>query len=127
MVNISTSLNELKTKVDGFYTGHLKTVLVNWKKMVDVVSKEVVKVVLVFTTLNAKVSNLEKKIPDTSTLIQTSQYNTGKRNLKNKIRDAENKTPDIGCLASTSVLGENENKIPNTSALATGTVLDVSN
>ena len=126
MVNISTSLNDLKTKVDGLYTGNLKTVLVNWKKMVDVVSKEVVKKI-VFTTLNAKVSNLEMKNPDTSTLIQTSQYNTGKRNLKNKIRDAENKIPDIGGLASTSVLGENENKIPNTSALATRTVLDVSN
>ena len=77
MVNISTSLNELKTKVDGFYTGHLKTVLVNWKKMVDVVSKEVVKKIG-FTTPNAKVSNLEKKIPDTYTWfkpVNTTQAN----------------------------------------------------
>ena len=48
-------------------------------------SKEVVKKT-VYNTINAKVNDLEKKIPDVSNLIQTNQYNTDKQNLENKWR-----------------------------------------
>ena len=35
-----------------------------------------------FNTLKTKVNNLEKKIPDVTTLIHSNQYNTNKQNLK---------------------------------------------
>ena len=56
--------------------------LLTWS---DEVSKEVVKKT-VYNTINAKVNDLEKKIPDVSNLIQTNQYNTDKQNLENKWR-----------------------------------------
>ena len=37
-----------------------------------------------YNTLNAKVDDLEKKIPVASTLIQTNQYNTDRQNLERK-------------------------------------------
>ena len=48
-------------------------------------------------------------------LIQRNQCNTDKENLEKKIRDVDNKTPDVSGLVTTSVLnaevGEIENKI----------------
>ena len=82
-----------------------------------------------YNTLNSKLSNFKKKIPDASTLIQTSQYNTDKQNLEKKIGDAENKTPDISGLASSDLLnakiGEFENKIPCVSGLVTTGILNI--
>ena len=43
MVNVSTNLNDLKTKADGLDVDKLETVPVNLKKFSDLVSKEVVK------------------------------------------------------------------------------------
>ena len=37
-----------------------------------------------FNTLKAKVNNLDKKIPDATTLIHINQYNTDKQNLEKK-------------------------------------------
>ena len=54
MVNVPTSLNNLKIKVDDFYVGKLKTVPVDLRK---------------FNTPKTQVNNLEKKIPDPTTLI----------------------------------------------------------
>ena len=45
----------------------------------------------VYSKLDTKVKNLEKKIPDAFTLIQTNQYNTDKQNLEKKIREVEKK------------------------------------
>ena len=42
MVTVWTSLNNLKTKIDDLGVGRLKTVPVDLKKLIDVVSKEVV-------------------------------------------------------------------------------------
>ena len=42
MVNLPTSLNNLRTKKDHFDVGKLKTVPVNLKKLSDVAEKEVV-------------------------------------------------------------------------------------
>ena len=39
-----------------------------------------------FNTLKAKVNNLDKKIPDATTLIHINQYNTDKQNLEKKIK-----------------------------------------
>ena len=68
LINISTSLNNLKRKVDGLDIAKLKTVPVDLKKLSDVVDNEVVKNTI-FNTLKIKVNNLERKIADATTLI----------------------------------------------------------
>ena len=68
LVNVPTSLNTLKTNVDDLYVGKLKAVPVDLEKLSDVVDNEVVKNTK-FNTLKTKINNLEKKIPDTTTLI----------------------------------------------------------
>ena len=49
-----------------------------------------------FNTLKTKVNNLDKKIPDATTLIQINKYNTDKQNLhpkkKKKNVDVEKNT-----------------------------------
>ena len=65
-------MNNLKAKVDDLHVGKLKTVLEGLKKISDVVDNEVVK----NTKFNAEVNNLEKKIPDATTLIHINQCNT---------------------------------------------------
>ena len=65
-------MNNLKAKVDDLHVGKLKTVLEDLKKISDVVDNEVVK----NTKFNAEVNNLEKKIPDATTLIHINQCNT---------------------------------------------------
>ena len=77
MVNIPTSLNNLKTKVDDLDAGKSKTVSIDLKILNDVVANEVVKETK-FNTLKTKVNSLEKKIPDATTLIHINQYNTDK-------------------------------------------------
>ena len=78
LVNVTISLNNLKTKVDDLDVGELKTVPVDLEKLSDAVDNEVVKNTK-FNTLKTKVNNLEKKIPDATTLIQTNQYSTDKQ------------------------------------------------
>ena len=60
-MSVSTSLNNLKTKVDGLDIGKLKTIPVYLKKLSDVVDNEVVKKTK-FNTLKMKVKNIEKQI-----------------------------------------------------------------
>ena len=54
LVNVPTSLNNLKTKVDDLNVAKLKTVPIDLKKLNDVVDKEVVKNTK-FNTLKTKV------------------------------------------------------------------------
>ena len=74
---VPTGLINLKTEVDKLDAGKLKAVPVDLKKLNDVVDKEIVKKT-VYNTVNTKVNNLERKIPDTSTVSQTNQYNRSK-------------------------------------------------
>ena len=53
------------------------------KKLSDVVDNEVGKNTK-FNTPKTKVNSLEKRIPDPTTLIHLSQYNTDKQNLEKK-------------------------------------------
>ena len=115
MVNVSTSLNNLITKEDDLDFGKLKTAPVDLKKLSDVVDNEVAKNTK-FNTLKTKVNNLEKKIPDATTLIRhINQYNTDKQNLEKKIRDVDKKIPDNSGLVTATVLSTKkiENKIPD--------------
>ena len=68
--------------------GKLKTTPIESKRLTDVVANEVVKNTKL-NTVKTKVNNLEKKIPDGTTLIYINQYNTDKQNLKKKIRDVD--------------------------------------
>ena len=87
LVNVKTSLNNLKTKVDDLDVGKLKTVPIDLKKLSDDVVDELVK----NTKFNTKVKSLEKKFPDVATLININQYNTDKQNLEKKIGDVDKK------------------------------------
>ena len=60
------------------------------EKLSDVVDNEVVKNTN-FKTLKIKVNNLDKKIPDATTLIHINQCNTDKQNLVKKNRDKKKK------------------------------------
>ena len=88
--NVQTSLNSLKTKVDDLDVGKLQTTPIDLKKLRDVVDNEVVKNKK-FNTLKTKLNNLDKKIPDATTLIHINQYNSDKQNLEKKIGDVNKK------------------------------------
>ena len=63
MVNVSSRLNDLLTKVDDLDNdGKPKIVFVGWKRPRDVLSKYVLKET-VYSKLNTKGNNLEKKLP----------------------------------------------------------------
>ena len=79
LVNVPTSLNNLKTKVGDSDVGTLKTVSINFKKLSDEVDNEVVKN-KEFNTLKTKVNKLDQKIPHATTLAHIDQYNTDKQN-----------------------------------------------
>ena len=83
LVNVRTILNNLERKVDDLDVGKLKTVPVDLKKLSDVVNNEVVKYTK-FNTLKTKVNDLEKNIPDATTLIHITYYNTDNQNLEKK-------------------------------------------
>ena len=68
VVNVPTSLNNLKTKVEDLDLGKLKTVLVALQKLNDAVDNDVVKNPK-FNLLKTKVNNLDKKIPDAIKII----------------------------------------------------------
>ena len=127
LTNAGSILNNLKTKVTDLDVGKLKTVPVSLKNLSDVVDNEVVKNAK-FNTINTKVNNLEKKIPDETTLIHLNQYNTDKQNLEKKIGVVDKKAPDTSGLVTRTVsnikIREVENKIPNTSNLVTTPVLN---
>ena len=119
LINIPTSLNNLKIKVNDIDVGKLKAVPLDLKKLINVVDNEVVK----NTKLNrrkTKVNNLDKKIPHASTIIHINQYNTDNQILEKNVRDFDKKIRDTSGLVTTVLntkLSEAENKIQDTSSL----------
>ena len=120
---LKTNLANLKTEVDKLDIDKLVPVPVDLSKLSDVVKNDVVKKT-VYDKLVAKVNNidtsdfvlktkyiadkteLEKKIPDVSNLVQ-----------KTKLTELENKIPDVSSLATKTALTVVENKIPSVSNL----------
>ena len=90
LVNVLSSLNNLKIKLNDLDVGKPKTVPINLKKLSDVVKNGVGKNTN-FNTPNIKVNNFEKKIPDATNLIDINQYNTDKQILETKIEDVDKK------------------------------------
>ena len=72
LVNVPTSLNNLKAKVHYLDVGKLKTLSVDLKKLSDVVDNQVPKNIR-FNKLNTKVNKLDKKILDATALICINQ------------------------------------------------------
>lgn len=71
-----------KKKVNHLDVGKLRTVSLNLKEISDVI-KKVVKNTN-FNGLKNKVSNLERKISEGTTLIYINLHNTGKQNFEKK-------------------------------------------
>ena len=90
LVNVSSKLNNLKTKVHNLDVEKLKNVPIDLKKLSDVIDHKVVKNTK-FNTLKTKVNNLGQKISDANILIHINQYNTDKQNLEKKIRHIDRK------------------------------------
>ena len=119
---LKTNLANLKTEVDKLDTDKLVPVPVDLSKLGDVVKNDV---------YNAKITEIENKIPDISNLATKTALNTVKNKIPNtsgfakmtdysaKIADIEGKIPDISNLATKTVLTNVEKKIPNVSGLAT--------
>ena len=78
LVNVPTSLNDLKPKADDLDIGMLKTIPTYLKKVSDVVSKEAAKT---RKLLNTNVNSLENKTSDATSLILKNEYNTDKQSL----------------------------------------------
>ena len=72
LTNVSTNLNNLKTKVNDLDVGKSKSVPADLEKLSDVEHNKVVKNTK-FNTLETKVSSLEKKIPDATSLIHINK------------------------------------------------------
>ena len=127
LTNVPPSLNNLKTKVYDLNVGKLKTVPLDLKILSHVVDNEAVKNTK-FNTVKTKVNNLDKKIPDWTTLICINQCNTDKPNFENKVGYVDKKIQDTRGLVPSTVLNtkisEAENKIPDTSSLVATTVLN---
>ena len=62
-------MNSLKTKVYNLNVGKLKTVSIGLKNVSDLLDNEVVKNIK-FNTLKSKVNEIDKKIPDATTLLR---------------------------------------------------------
>ena len=103
---LKTNLANLKTEVDKLDIDKLVPVPADLSKLSNVVNNEVVKK----TEYDAKIKNIEDKIPDISNLATKSNLNT-------KINEVKNEIPSITGLATTSALTAVENKIPDTSNL----------
>ena len=124
---LKTNLANLKTELDKLDIDKLMPVPVDLSTLSDVVKNDVVKQ----TDYNAKIAEIENKIPGISNLATQTALNT----VENKIPDTsslvkktdynaeitktEGKIPDVSNLATKIALTTVENKIPNVSRLAT--------
>ena len=84
-------MNNLKAKISNLVVVTLKTVPTDFKKLSDVVSKEVAKNTK-FNKLDTKVNNLENKTPDASCLVQRNKYDADKKSLEKKIEVVDEST-----------------------------------
>ena len=103
--NVPTNLSNLTSKVDKLDADKLVHVLVDLSKQSDVVKNDVVKK----DVYNAKVKNIENKIPVTNLVTNAS--------LNAKIKAINAEILSIANLVITSALTANENKITNVSNL----------
>ena len=128
---LQTNLANLKTELDKLDVDKLVPAPDDLSKLSNVVANDVVKKTDYnnkITEIEGKIPNtstlatkttltsIENKIPDTSSLVKKTDYNT-------KITEIEGKIPDISNLATKTALIFIENKIPDITNLATKTAL----
>ena len=129
MKNVPTKLSNLKSKVDKLDVNKLVSIPVNLNKLSDLVKNDVVEKDL----YNAKIKNIEDKIPDITNLATKTTLNAKINEVKGeipsitnlattaalnaKINEVKGKIPSITNLATTTALTAVENKIPNVSNL----------
>ena len=124
---LKSNLANLKTEVDKLDIDKLAPVPVDLSKLSDVVKNDVV-IKTVYNKLVAKVNSidtrvfvlktksntykreLEKKIPNLSSLVKNTDYNT-------KITEIEGKIPDVSSLATKTASTTVENKTPYDNSL----------
>ena len=116
---LKTNLSNLKTEVYKLDIDKLVLVPVNLSKLSDVVKNDVVKK----TDYNAKITEIENKIPDITNLATKTAVNTvenkihdtsslvKKTDYNSKITDIEGKIPGISNLATKTALNSVENEI----------------
>ena len=131
---IKSNLVSLRTEIDKLDIDKLVTISVDLSKLSDVIKNDVVKnteynkLVTKVDNIDAtnfvkktkyerygsdfedKISKLDKKIPDVSSLVKKTDFNT-------KVTEIEGKIPSISGLATNSALTVVENKIPIVSSL----------
>ena len=126
MKNTPTNLSNLKSKVDKLDVDKLVHVPVGLSKVRDVVKDDVVNK----DVYNAKIKNIEDKIPDITNLATDATLNdkinevkkkipiiTTTTALNAKIKEVKNTITNMTNLATTSALTAVENIIPNFSNL----------
>ena len=89
---LKSNLASLKTEVDKLDIDKLTPVLNNLAKLSNVVKNNVAKKT-VYDKLVAKVNNI-----DTTGFVLKTTYDTDKSNLEKKVSDADKKTPDTSDL-----------------------------
>ena len=99
---LKTNLANLKNEVDKLDIDKLVTVPVDLSKLSDLVKNDVIKK----TDYNAKIADIEGKIPDVTNLA-----------TKTALITVENKIPDVSGLARKTTLTAVENKILDISIL----------
>ena len=104
--NFPTNLSNLKSKVDELDVDKLVPGPIDLSKLSNVVKNDVVKK----DVYNAKIKNVEDKIPDGTNLATKTTLNA-------KVNEVKGKIPNITNLATTSALTTVENKIPGFSSL----------
>ena len=103
---LKTNIAALKTELDKLDINKLVPVPVDLSKLNDVVKNDVVKK----TDYNAKITDIEGKIPDVSNLA-----------TKTVLTTVENKIPSVSELGKKTALSAVKNKIPDVTNLATKT------
>ena len=110
----------LKAEKDKIDIDRLRTVRIDFSKLSNVVSNDVVKTM--YDKLVAKINNI-----DIRGIV--NKYDIGKSDLEMKIIDAEKKNPDTSKLVTKTYYdaktSEIENKIPKFSSLATNSTLTI--
>ena len=86
MKNVSTNLSNFESKVDKLDVDKLVSVSVDLSKLSDVVRNDVVKE----DVFNAKVKNIEDKIPDITNLASSTTLNAIMNEFKGKIHSITN-------------------------------------
>ena len=106
MKNVPTNLSNLKSKVDKLDVDKSVPVTIDLSKLSYVLKNDVVKKYV----YNAKIRNIEDKIPDITNLATNASLNA-------KINGVKGEIPSITNLATTAALTSVENKIPNVTNL----------